>query len=46
MLTYCARFCAATNCDKLSDQAYREVVKNYRFYDQAHLFLEQVWLEK
>ena len=27
-------------------QAYREVVKNYRFYDQAHLFLEQVWLEK
>lgn len=27
-------------------QAYREVVKNYRFYDQAYLFLEQVWLEK
>ena len=27
-------------------QAYREVVKNYRFYDQAHLFLEQVWVEK
>ena len=27
-------------------QAYREVVKNHRFYDQAYLFLEQVWLEK
>ena len=27
-------------------QAYREVVKGYRFYDQAYLFLEQVWLEK
>jgi len=27
-------------------QAYREQVKNYRFYDQAYLFLEQVWLEK
>ena len=25
-------------------QAYRDRVKNYRFYDQAYLFLEQVWL--
>ena len=27
-------------------QAYRERVKNYHFYDQAYLFLEQVWLEQ
>jgi ABC-type transport system substrate-binding protein len=27
-------------------QAYRERVKDYRFYDQAYLFMEQVWLEK
>jgi len=27
-------------------QAYRERVKNHRFYDQAYLFLEQVWLEQ
>jgi peptide/nickel transport system substrate-binding protein len=27
-------------------QAYRERVKDYRFYDQAYLFLEQVWLER
>jgi peptide/nickel transport system substrate-binding protein len=27
-------------------QAYRERVKDYHFYDQAYLFLEQVWLEK
>src|SRR5262245_36800628 len=27
-------------------QAYRERVKNYHFYDQAYLFMEQVWLEK
>jgi ABC-type transport system substrate-binding protein len=27
-------------------QAYRETVKNHRFYDQAYLFFEQVWLEK
>ena len=27
-------------------QAYREQVKNFRFYDQAYLFMEQVWLEK
>jgi peptide/nickel transport system substrate-binding protein len=27
-------------------QAYRERVKDYRFYDQAYLFLEQVWLEQ
>ena len=27
-------------------QAYREVVKNYRFYDQAYLFMEQVWVEQ
>src|SRR6516164_6790238 len=25
-------------------QAYREAVKNHRFYDQAYLFFEQVWL--
>jgi len=27
-------------------QAYRSRVKNYPFYNQAYLFLEQVWLEK
>jgi glutathione transport system substrate-binding protein len=27
-------------------QAYRERVKNFHFYDQAYLFMEQVWLEK
>jgi ABC-type transport system substrate-binding protein len=27
-------------------QAYRSPVKNYRFDNQAYLFLEQVWLEK
>ena len=27
-------------------QAYRERVKNHRFYDQAYLFMEQVWLEQ
>jgi ABC-type transport system substrate-binding protein len=27
-------------------QAYRGHVKNYPFYNQAYLFLEQVWLEK
>jgi len=27
-------------------QAYRERVKDYHFYDQAYLFMEQVWLEK
>ena len=27
-------------------QAYQERVKDYRFYDQAYLFLERVWLEK
>ena len=27
-------------------QAYRERVKNFQFYDQAYLFMEQVWLEK
>jgi hypothetical protein len=27
-------------------QAYRERVKNFRFYDQVYLFMEQVWLEK
>jgi len=27
-------------------QAYRERVRNHRFYDQAYLFLEQVWLEQ
>jgi ABC-type transport system substrate-binding protein len=27
-------------------QAYRSYVKNYPFYNQAYLFLEQVWLEE
>jgi peptide/nickel transport system substrate-binding protein len=27
-------------------QAYREVVKNYHFYDQTFLSLDQVWVEK
>ena len=27
-------------------QAYREVVKNYHFYDQTSLSLEQVWVEQ
>jgi ABC-type transport system substrate-binding protein len=27
-------------------QAYREVVRNYHFYDQMSLSLEQVWVEK
>jgi hypothetical protein len=27
-------------------QAYRRYVKNYPFDNQAHLFMEQVWLEQ
>jgi ABC-type transport system substrate-binding protein len=27
-------------------QAYRSLVKNYPFYNQAYLFLEEVWLEQ